>query len=167
MPTRAPILTGRLCATSLADRLAEFVASTCRRVARSMSWALSSEACAASTVLPPSSLFSVAICWLRVAWRWARVWRATVSSIRASTWPGWTRSPTLTSTCLTVPPSANPRLCRPDGAMEPDADTARATVPRSTVTVGGPGSSLPVQLTATTEIATMRITAIATSRSLR
>ena len=124
---------------------AEFVASTCRRGRPLDVRALSSEACAASTVLPPSSLFSVAICWLRVAWRWARVWRATVSSIRASTWPGWTRSPTLTSTCVTVPPSANPRLCLPAGAMEPDADTARATVPRSTVTVGGPGSSLPMQ----------------------
>jgi hypothetical protein len=90
-----------------------------------------------------------------------------VSSIRASNWPGWTWSPTLTSTCVTVPPSAKPRLCRPPGAIEPDADTASATVPRSTVTVGGPVSSPVWQLTATRLIATTRIRAIAMSRIVR
>ena len=154
-------------AREVADRFAAFVASTCRRVARSMSWALSSEASAASTLLPPISLFSVAVCWASVAWRCARVWRATVSSIRASTCPGWTWSPTFTSTSVTVPPSAKPRLWRPPGAMEPDADTASATVPRSTTTVGGPVSLLPEQLTATTVIATMRTRAVAMSRIVR
>ena len=85
-------------ARAVADRFDAFVASTWRRVARSMSCALSSDACAASTELPPMSLFSVASCWSSVASRCASVWRATVSSIRASSWPGWTWSPTLTST---------------------------------------------------------------------
>ena len=123
-------------ACDVADRFDAFVASTCLRVAASASRAWFSVACACSTLVPPRSLSSVASCWLSVAWRCASVWRATVSSIRASVWPGCTRSPTLTITCVTVPPSAKPRFCFPEGAMDPDADTASATVPRSTRTVG-------------------------------
>ena len=90
-----------------------------------------------------------------------------MSSIRASTCPGWTWSPTFTSTCADGAAVGEAEALRPPGAMEPDADTASATVPRSTTTVGGPVSLFAVQLTATTVIATMRTRAIATSRIIR
>ena len=51
--------------------------------------------------------------------------------------------------------------------MDPDADTARATVPRSTRTVGPVAFWPPRQLTATTLMATTRTRAIAASRRNR